>query len=272
MDFVVKHGEFEGPLDLLLQLVEKRKLFINDISLAGVTDDYLSHINQLSVDIDQKTEFLVIAAILILLKSRSLLPNLELTEEEKGSVSDLEKRLIVYQIFSGAGEGLKNFIKKTRALRFNKKRRVVKPIVFVPDSAISLQVLHSEVTEILNKQPKREVLPKISIQKVLTLEEVIDSLQERIQNATKFMFSSFTTHTNGKLNATTKEARVNIIVSFLAMLELVRQGILSVAQNENFDDIEIEKLDTKNEDEVTEFIGSDSSSDNLPELDTPVIV
>lgn len=245
MDFVVKHGEFEGPLDLLLQLVEKRKLFINDISLAGVTDDYLAHINQLSVDIDQKTEFLVIAAILILLKSRSLLPNLELTEDEKVSVSDLEKRLIVYQIFSGAGDGLKNFIKKTLPLKFNKKRKVVKPIVFVPDNAISLQVLRTEITEILNKQPKREVLPKISIQKVLTLEEVIDSLQERIQSATKFMFSAFTEHANSKAgvkhNIGTKEARVNIIVSFLAMLELVRQGILSVVQNENFDDIAIEK-------------------------------
>jgi segregation and condensation protein A len=242
MDFVVKHGEFEGPLDLLLQLVEKRKLFINDISLAGVTDDYLGHIGQLEVDIDQKTEFLVIAAILILLKSRSLLPNLELTEDEKGSVSDLEKRLVIFQIFNGAGEGLKNFIKRTLPLKLNKKRKVIKPIVFVPDQAISLQALHTEINEILNKQPKREVLPKISIQKVLTLEEVIDSLQERIQSATKFMFSSFTTHTNSKTNATTKEARVNIIVSFLAMLELVRQGILSVAQNENFDDIEIEKL------------------------------
>ncbi len=269
MDFVVKHGEFEGPLDLLLQLVEKRKLFINDISLAGVTDDYLSHIGQLNVDIDQKTEFLVIAAILILLKSRSLLPNLELTEEEKGSVSDLEKRLIVYQIFSGAGEGLKNFIKKTRALRFNKKRKVVKPIVFVPDEAINLQVMHNEIVEILNKQPKKEVLPKVHIQKALTLEEVIDSLQERIQSATKFMFSNFAKNLNNQTgsdgqNTFTKEARVNIIVSFLAMLELVRQGILSVVQNENFEDIEIEKL-ADNSNEVID-------SDDLPELDTPVSI
>lgn len=235
MDFVVRQGEFEGPLDLLLQLVEKRKLFINDISLASVTDDYLSYIQNLEVDIDQKTEFLVIAAILILLKSRSLLPNLELTVEEKQDVSELERRLSLYQLFVQAGEGLRIFIKKNTSLRLPKKRKKIKPIIFVEDNNISITALKNEIDLVLNRQPKKEVLPKVKIQKVLTIEEVIDSLQVRIEKASRFMFSSLNEKTN------TKEARVNIIVSFLAMLELVRQGLLSVTQNELFEDIAIEK-------------------------------
>lgn len=235
MDFVIRQGQFEGPLDLLLQLVEKRKLFINDISLADVTDEYLGHIKDLSVDIDQKTEFLVIAAILILLKSRSLLPNLELTVDEKKDVSDLERRLMLYQLFVGAGESLKTFIKSGVAFRLPKKRKKIKQIVFVEDTTITNQLLHKEIVDVLSKVPKIEKLPKVKIEKILTLEEVIDSLQARIQTATRFMFSSL------NKEADTKEARVNIIVSFLAMLELVRQGILSVTQNEMFEDIEIQK-------------------------------
>lgn len=245
MDFVVKQGEFEGPLDLLLQLVEKRKLFINDISLGTVTDEYLSHIQTLQINIDEKTEFLVIAAILILLKSRSLLPNLELTDEEKSSVSELEKRLNLFKVFVQAGDVLKQFIKKSFSLRLPKKRKVVKPIVFVPDQTINATALHTEILNILQRQPKAEIKPQVTVQKVLTLEEVIDSLQERIQNATRFMFSSFSGHTNSYPNTKTKEARVNIIVSFLAMLELVRQGILSVTQDDMFADIAIEKVDAE---------------------------
>lgn len=235
MDFVIRQGEFEGPLDLLLQLVEKRKFFINDISLAEVTDDYLGHIKDLQVNIDQKTEFLVIAAILILLKSRSLLPNLELTVDEKKDVSDLELRLRLYQLFVGAGDSLKTFIKNTVPLRLPKKRKKIKQIIFIKDDSITKNSVHNEVLGVLSKLPKVEVMPKVKIEKILTLEEVIDSLQTRIQTATKFMFSSL----NKKAN--TKEARINIIVSFLAMLELVRQGILSVAQDDIFEDIEIQK-------------------------------
>ena len=240
MDFVVKQAEFEGPLDLLLQLVEKRKLFINDISLAGVTDDYLGHIGNLKVGIDEKTEFLGIAAILILLKTRSLLPNLELTDEEVGSVGELERRLAIFQVFTNAGASIREFIKNNLPLKLPAKRKRLKPIVFVHDEALNINSLHNEMLGILNRQPKKEVLQKVVIQKVLTIEEVIDSLHKRIANATSFMFSAFTKH-HAHANARTKEVRVNIIVSFIAMLELVRQGILEVTQNELFDDIAINK-------------------------------
>lgn len=240
MSFVVRQNNFEGPLDLLLQLVEKRKLFINDISLASVTDEYLSHIQNLEVDIDQKTEFLSIAAVLILLKSRSLLPNLELTEDENKDVKDLEKRLEVYKFFVDTADALKIFIKNSIELCLPKKRKIQKKISFVEDEKLNINSIKEELFNIMQRQTPKESLPKVNIQKVLTIEEVIDSLHKRIQNSGSFMFSSL----NEKVN--TKEARVNIIVSFLAMLELVRQGILSVTQSQLFEDISIEKNEQDN--------------------------
>ena len=96
--YQVKTPIFEGPLDLLLNLIEKRKLFINEISLAEVTDDYLTYIKNLpKISISDMTIFILIAATLILIKSKSLISNIELTEEEEGQIEDLERRLKIYQ-------------------------------------------------------------------------------------------------------------------------------------------------------------------------------
>jgi segregation and condensation protein A len=82
--YVVKAGSFEGPLEVLLGLIEERKLFINEISLASVTNEYLSYVRSLGgKNLPDATDFVVIAATLVLIKSRSLLPNLELTVDEK---------------------------------------------------------------------------------------------------------------------------------------------------------------------------------------------
>src|SRR4051812_32375972 len=104
MKFLVKHEQFEGPLDLLLSLIEKRKLFINDISLAKVADDFINHIKNFEqFPIGESANFILIASTLLLIKSKSLLPTLQLTEEEQGSIEDLETRLKIYQRIKDGG-------------------------------------------------------------------------------------------------------------------------------------------------------------------------
>ena len=81
-DYQVKTEGFEGPLELLLDLVEKRKLFINEISLATVADDYIAHLKSFEkLPVDFVSSFLIVASTLILIKSKSLLPTLDLTVE-----------------------------------------------------------------------------------------------------------------------------------------------------------------------------------------------
>ena len=95
--YTVKTAVFEGPLDLLLELVTKRKLFVNDVSLSQVTDDFISYIDKHEeFPIGESAEFIVIASTLMLIKSRSLLPMLKLTEDEEESIHDLEDRLVLY--------------------------------------------------------------------------------------------------------------------------------------------------------------------------------
>src|ERR1700722_4197493 len=92
--FSVRTPLYEGPLELLLDLIEKRKLLVNDISLAAVTEEYVSHVRaQTTFPVEAVANFIQIAATLILIKSKSLIPNLSLTEEEQTDINDLEERL-----------------------------------------------------------------------------------------------------------------------------------------------------------------------------------
>src|SRR5437773_2621351 len=106
--FAVKTEQFEGPLDLLLDLIGRRRLFINDISLSKVTDDYLEYLKGLNqFSIPDSANFILIASTLVLIKSKSLLPTLNLTEEEEMSIADLEERLRIYKILKEATVGLR---------------------------------------------------------------------------------------------------------------------------------------------------------------------
>jgi len=244
--YKVRAGSFEGPLDLLLSLIEARKLFVNEISLAEVTNDYIAYIKSLS-DSDSITNqskhisdvsyFVLIAATLILIKSKSLLPNLALTEDEEEKIVDLEKRLKLYNIIKNASlEVSTNF--GTQIIFMGEERDWSEPI-FSPDPLIKVDTMAESVLEVLAHVPKKkENLPEIEVKRMIKIEEVIDSLTDRIQTAMNLSFREFS-KSHGAENQS--EARVHVIVSFLAMLELVREGIIDVVQSASFGDIEINR-------------------------------
>ncbi|MEK7068247.1 MAG: segregation/condensation protein A [Patescibacteria group bacterium] len=107
MPLTIKTSVYEGPLELLLELIERRKLLINDISLSQVADDFISYVNtHPELPVGEVAEFISLASTLLLIKSRSLLPTLNLTDEESRDIKQLEYRLAVYQILKEAAKGL----------------------------------------------------------------------------------------------------------------------------------------------------------------------
>jgi segregation and condensation protein A len=232
--FQIKTEVFEGPLDLLLNLIEKRKLFINDIALSKVADDYIAYLQSLEkFPIADSADFLVIASTLLLIKSRSLLPNLNLTDEEQQDIGDLERRLKIYQRI----KELSLHIKKQfgQEIIFAPEPRKMIP-VFSPDQSMAKENFLSAILSVIKALPKVENIPKAIVRKVISLEEMIGNLTTRIQSSIKLSFREF-----AKVG---KEERVNVIISFLAMLELVKQGIVNVRQNNEFEDIEMETQST----------------------------
>lgn len=231
MSFTVKTQTFEGPLDLLLELIEKRKFFINDISLAKVTDDFIEHVkNAESLPMGESAHFILIASTLLLIKSKSLLPGLSLTEEEQGDIHDLETRLKIYQRIKEVSKNVKELF-GDKIIFSQSQSRGFEP-VFAPDPQFSIEKALMCLKDLLQKIPKKESLPKTIVKKVISLEDMIDTLTKRISSHLRMSFNDFSREHKGD--------RVNIIVGFLAMLELVKQGALHVSQNAEFGDIHME--------------------------------
>lgn len=230
-EYQVKTHIFEGPLDTLLSLIEKRKLFINDISLAQVADDYIAYVKSLeNFPIADSAHFILIASTLVLIKSKSLLPTLTLSEEEEHNIEDLEARLREYQKYKALSQHLRErFNIHVEYLRQPSKEKL---IVFTPDKNISIEKIRETVNSLILQLPKKEFVPKAIIKKIISLEEMIETLTGRITESIKMSFKDFSGQ--GKVE------KVNVIVSFLAMLELVKQGIIQVRQDKDFQDIEME--------------------------------
>lgn len=232
--YKIKIPAFEGPFGLLLDLVEKRKFFINDVSLAAVTEDYLKYVNSLGgLPPAQISSFVLVASTLLLIKSKSLLPNLDLTEEEEGDIKNLEERLRLYEIFTRLSGNIKNNFGKR--IIFSPLERKNNVLVFLPDSQITKDSMMTFAKNVLSGMPKNVFLPEVEVKTVISIEEMIDKLTERIKGSLKMNFSDL----HGK--PANKEERIFVIVGFLAMLELVRQGMINATQESHKEDIIIEK-------------------------------
>ena len=234
-DFNIKNEHFEGPLDLLLNLIEKRKLFVNDIALSQVTDDFIAYVKQYEesaslVYLEKSAHFILVASTLLLIKSKSLLPQLSLTEEEQHSIEDLEARLREYQRI----KELSVHIQHLFGSRFIFSKLPQKPIVvFAPDQSQTIPNLYEAIKRVLQQLPlKKEKLPEVIVRQIVSLEEMIENLTTRIGSGLKMTFREF--------SAEHKAEKVNVIVSFLAMLELVKTGLLRVEQHNAFSDIHME--------------------------------
>lgn len=250
-NFQIKTEVFEGPLELLLFLIEKRKLLINDISLAKVTDDYISYVKeQEDFSMEKSAQFIVIASTLLLIKSKSLLPTLELTEEESASIHDLEIRLKIYKRIKEAGIKIEEDFCKTplfprnlsaasfiKFQNFQNKENGEgeEKVLFSPPKTLSLDKIKNSILSFTKALPKIEKIPEAVIKKVISLEDTIKKLTQRVKNGLEMSFREFSGHG--------KEEKISVIVSFLAMLELVKQGVIAVKQNGHFDDIKMETKD-----------------------------
>jgi segregation and condensation protein A len=179
------------------------------------------------------SSFVIVASTLILIKSKSLLPNLDLTSEEEGDIKSLEERLRLYELFLKLGINIKNnFGRKIIFASLERKNEV---LVFLPDEQITKENMMIFARDVLGSMPKKDILPEAEVKKVISIEEMIAKLTERIKNSLKMSFKDL----HGKISS--REEKINAIVGFLAMLELVRQGIIDAIQESDGGDIIMEK-------------------------------
>jgi len=234
--FEIKSETFSGPIYVLLNLVEKYKLSISEISLAKIADDYISFIKEHSKSLNDITHFLNVASTLILIKSKSLLPQLKFTDQEEAEIKNLEIRLKLLKIFQESSKEIESAYNKKQTIFFAKPKK--QEIVFRPDTQVHQLTIQAMILEIIKQVPVPEKLNEKKIGKIIKIEKVLERLEKNIANRENKSFFSFLRKEMNKLKK--EEQKQYTVVGFLAMLELVRAGTVQVSQVKHGDDINIE--------------------------------
>ncbi len=231
-----KTEKFSGPLGLLLSLIETEEMDITEIALAKIADQYIDYLRSASgIDPEEMADFLVIAAKLLYLKSKALLPYLYSAEEEEG-IDDLERQLRMYKEFVAASQKIKALALKKDFLYLppllkNRRSQFNLP-VFSPPAKVTPEVLKAvleKIVETLKKQVEAK-LPEGKLEPKISIDEKISLIRKMLLDKIKVNFSRLLK------SASTK---TEVIVSFLAVLELAKQKELSFEQDDLFGEINI---------------------------------
>lgn len=219
---------FSGPLALLLELIEKRRLPITEVSLAEVADQYLQRMRTITgLDPELLADFLVIAAKLLVIKSRELLPSApQVVDEEEDVAAQLQQRLLEYRIFRDAAGQLKRLEEAGRRSHERQPSEAASPWPEPPLAPIDPSALKDAMTRMLKAiQPAAQQLqlaPRVSV-------------QERIRHLLDYLTSSGSAAFSEIGGATVSE----IVATFLALLELLRQHVIVAVQEAAFGDIRV---------------------------------
>jgi len=230
----IKIEQFEGPLDLLLNLIEEKKLDIAEISLAHVTEQFLEYIRSLTnLKPQELSDWLVVASKLLVIKSRALMPMLTLTEEDEQDATDLTWQLHQYKLYKEAAKQIDE-VQKKRNQSWGRSTGYLQKITFYPDPRANSATLRDTMNHLAKSLESIAGVPKKILEEVVTISEKIDHLQKIISQKVET-----------KMHELLKSAgsKTEIIVTFLALLELVKQKILTVEQESAFSDIVIKKTE-----------------------------
>lgn len=237
MSYQIKLEQFQGPLDILLQLIEQQELDITNISLSEITESFLHYLDDVEqLFPEELADFLVIATRLIYIKSRLLLPYL--TPDDDEPVTALAEHLKMYKEFRDAATVLTQQIQQQQ---FSMERPVaiarLETVEFSPPRAITSTDLCDLYGGVIDRLEVIIKIPQAAIRKAITLKEKITALYSVLKHQKQVQFSRLVAE---------QPDRLNVVLTFLAILELIKQNNISVEQTDHFSDILIVCQETTN--------------------------
>ncbi len=229
--YKIKIEKFEGPLDLLLRMIEEEEMDIANISLAKIADQYVLYLEQMeNLNPAEMADFLVVAAKLLWIKSKALLPSLEF-EGEDGS--DLARQLKIYKEYRDASLEIHKMILKRRFTFVRERPSLASgDIFFNPPVWLTKERLFQVIREIIEDLEPVVRLPRGVVRSAISIQEKIQQIRDLIKKNIEIKFHSMIVKTKG---------RVEVVINFLAVLELLKQRHIVVRQEEMFGEIHIRK-------------------------------
>lgn len=233
MSYQVAIEQFQGPLDVLLELIEREELAITEISLAQIAETFIRHLQQVEERYPEElADFLIVATRLLYIKSRALLPYLE-AEPDEMTGAQLADHLKMYKEFRDAANVLTEWLQRQQ---FSVARPVttwqLQEVEFSPPTNASAERLAEVYGDVIDRVETVIKLPKAAIRKAITLKEKMAALTEVLKTQAELSFNSLLgQHTD----------KVEIVVTFLAILELIKQNTVVVKQSHKYSDITIKR-------------------------------
>lgn len=231
--FVVSLDKFNGPLGLLLQMIESEKLDITEISLAKIADEYVEYVkNNENIKADEIADFLIVAAKLLWLKSKALLPYI-ISDEKEEETDDLEKQLKMYKEFADASLVIADIIALGNyqyTPKFNKQNRqkLFNLPLFIKPKNLNPDILKTLMLDLIAKISEEKPLEEERIEESISIEDKISFIRQTIKEQISFSFNSLI-----KKGA----SKTEMIVSLLAILELIKQKEIEFEQEALFSEI-----------------------------------
>lgn len=255
--FSIHLPNYEGPLDVLLRMIEERHVEITAVSLASVADQFIAHMAVMpGRDPHTISNFLSVAAKLILLKSRALLPQAIVPSEEDDETDDLVSQLRAYQLFKRAAQ-----ILKERESEGQRAFAVQPPPIARPQSRtlpldnVTLDLLARAMQRVVDRwlppAPADDVISRLSF----TVNDCMDKLQGAVSQYRKVTFTEMLDGVN---------TRVEVVITLLALLELLKRYVVRVSQDALFGEIYIERVPPEERPVVEERA---ANADGAPEIE-----
>lgn len=233
MPFEIQHDKFSGPLQLLLELIEQEKLPITDVSLARVTEDFLRHVDDNDVQTDELADFLVVATRLLLIKSRAILPDAMPAEAEE-EAGDLAGQLRMYKRFVEASTVVESRFDAGAILFARDRVPVVRETGFSPPPSATPAALAESMRALLKRLAPFFALKQTTLERVASVQERMEQLRGAVLERARMAFHEIVGPAS---------SRVDVVVSFLALLELMKQRVVRASQGDTFHEIVIVKGD-----------------------------
>src|SRR3989338_5238742 len=195
--FSIKTRSYEGPFEVLLDLIEARKLLVNEFALSDITEEFVQHVRaQATFPVEETANFIQIAATLLLIKSRSLIPDLELSDEENADVEDLKRRLAAYEKVREAARELGRVFGQRPLFAAGERAPLV---TFTPSKDLSADALAKALARIIALREEVKKLPEARVKPMVTIEEMMERLAERVEQAMNLSFKEFSRSTKEKI-------------------------------------------------------------------------
>lgn len=233
-------GDFEGPLDLLLHLIKKSKMEIFDVEISEITKEYLNFINEMNeMNLDIASEYLVMAAELIEIKSRKLLPNSDEDEdsenEEENPEEELKRRLMEYKKYKESTQEFRSleekrfayFTKAPESLQKYSKEKLEN------DGSVGINDLLEAFQKLLERQEYNKPVNTKIARKELSVKERIVKIRDILKEKKKIEFTSLFDDFS----------KPYVVVTFLSVLEMAKNKEITLKQDNNFGNIYLERVD-----------------------------